>query len=937
MGARLLCVVAWALAGTAAAAAQLSPDDTLARLGTSRGICMLVGDEAAGLAVEIAARSRLVVLAQLGPWSRVQSLARQAEKAGLLGRRVFVAFGRADRLALADDLADALVAGPDARVPRSEVLRVLRPGGRALVGDQVITKPVPRGVDDWTHHYHGPDNNPQSADRLARAPYLTQFIAEPRYAPAPQCAVAAGGRLFAAFGHIAWHRREEAALDTLFAFNAYNGTVLWKRSLPSGLMVDRSLMVATPRVLYLAEGRSCKVLDAATGAEIREITVPSDLGTFWKWIALEDGTLYALVGEPEPPDPVRRWRRTAHGWPWGGISDGYNKGPYRWGFGSTLLALDPRTGGIRWQHREPQGIDSRSLSMKAGRIFFCRFGSYIACLDTHTGKQLWRRTAANDPEVFQAIGPYRPGHGYIGGWKSTAYTKCSDRALYFVGPQVNWLTALSAADGHVLWRHKVKDLHLVIRPDALYVIGPQKTQGETKKLDPLTGRVLATYQVCRRACTRSTGTPDGILFRAPGGSCRLDLPSGRLQWISPFRPSCHVGVIIANGHLYWIPWVCDCNLQLFGLIACRPAGGFDFEQPATRDRLESFLRRESPAPFRVEVADWPTYRADNSRSGTTVARVPEKIAPRWSIRGPVEPTAPVAAGGMVFWADAAGTVRAADAATGQVRWAAHTGGRVFYPPTIAGAVAYVGSGDGHVYAFDAPTGRLLWRFRAAPVEDRIPVYGRLMSRWPVASGVLVADGVAYFAAGITDYDGTHLYALDASTGRLKWQNNSAGHLDRQSRRGVACQGELLLYQGKLYLAGGNAVSPAVFDARTGRCLSPPPRGMGTHAPRGRELRVVGGQVRTWGQPLYSAPEYPVYERSCRWADPTIEASNAQLALARTNGRWELVARRDGQTLWRQPLGGEPVRWGIAVDAAGRIFVALRDGRIRCFAAPTTGP
>ena len=67
---------------------------------------------------------------------------------------------------------------------------------------------------------------------------------------------------------------------------------------------------------------------------------------------------------------------------------------------------------------------------------------------------------------------------------------------------------------------------------------------------------------------------------------------------------------------------------------------------------------------------------------------------------------------------------------------------------------------------------------------------------------------AYFAAGITDYDGTHVYAVDAATGKLRWQNNTAGHLDAVSRRGVACQGELLLNDGKLYLAGGNSVGPA---------------------------------------------------------------------------------------------------------------------------------
>jgi hypothetical protein len=35
-------------------------------------------------------------------------------------------------------------------------------------------------------------------------------------------------------------------------------------------------------------------------------------------------------------------------------------------------------------------------------------------------------------------------------------------------------------------------------------------------------------------------------------------------------------------------------------------------------------------------------------------------------------------------------------------------------------------------------------------------------------------------------------------------------------------------------------------------------------------------------------------------------------------------------MWTQPLPGEPVRWGIAVDAAGRVFVTLRNGLVLGF-------
>ncbi len=263
-----------------------------------RGLHVVLGDKGCRRALEIARKGGAVVYVQLAGEEDVRAAAEAADAAGLYGTRVFVGRGASSMIGLADNLADSVSAADAAGVSRDEVLRVLAPGGRARLGTEEIVKPFPEGADDWTHHYHGPDNNPQSRDRIARAPYLTHFIAEPRYGPCPQNAVAAGGRLFMAFGHVAWHQREEPMMNTLVALSAFNGTLLWRKPIRQGIMVDRSTMVATPSALYLADDASCKVLDAATGEVRGEITVPPDLsgGAFWKWMALEDGVLYALVG-----------------------------------------------------------------------------------------------------------------------------------------------------------------------------------------------------------------------------------------------------------------------------------------------------------------------------------------------------------------------------------------------------------------------------------------------------------------------------------------------------------------------------------------------------------------------------------------------------------------------------------------------------------------
>jgi outer membrane protein assembly factor BamB len=138
-----------------------------------------------------------------------------------------------------------------------------------------------------------------------------------------------------------------------------------------------------------------------------------------------------------------------------------------------------------------------------------------------------------------------------------------------------------------------------------------------------------------------------------------------------------------------------------------------------------------------------------------------------------------------------------------------------------------------------------------------------MSTWPVASGVIVEDGVAYFAAGIVNYDGTYVYALDAETGKIKWQNNTSGHLDSDARTGVSVQGHLLINDGKLYLASGTSFSPAVFDLEDGKCLNDPaPLELcGSASPRGYELYKIGDKIVAGGMPLYRDPEYPVFDPS----------------------------------------------------------------------------
>ncbi len=962
--------------------------ETLGKLQSSRGICAILGDPRAELAIELAKASQLQAYVQLPNEKDVEVARRAADTAGLLNTRVYVEKETHARIHLADNLADAVIvcgAAPD-RAAKAEVLRVLRPGGRAWLGAESLVKPEPKGIDQWSHPYHRADNNPQSTDQLARAPYLTQFLAEPWYCPMPEMTVAAGGRIFKAFGSRAFLRPQWPVLNTLIAMNGYNGTILWKWPLDPNFMIHRNTLIATADTLYLGDATSCKLFDAATGEPRGLIRVPEGIsdGPTWKWMALEDGVLYALVGEKEPPgDNLQGQGFRGAGWPWWKIDR------YPWGFGRTLLAIDVATRKVLWHHREPEPLDSRAVCMKAGRIYFYSHPKYLGCVDAKTGKLVWK---SDDRAVLDAIGEHHPAQFPATGFATSAYMKCSDEALYFAGPQRTKLVAVSTADGKLLWQYPKGAFQLILRDDGLYAMG---AMDPSQKFDPKTGQILR--QLFHRAgCTRATGSMDRIFVRGGGdGTFSWDTATEKILPIAPMRPACHDGVVIAGGHLYWGPWMCGCNLSLIGVVCLAPAGDFNYSIKANEvERLERGADDSAKVATLAQTADdWPTYRKDSARSTRSEQPIAEKTAVKWVFK-PATPntcTAPVTVGNLAFVGGSDGVIRALDAESGKPKWTAYTGGAIRVPPSIAEGRALVGSADGWIYAFEAASGRLLWRFRAAPVERKIPVYGSLGSTWPAASGVLVDGGVAYAAAGIANYDGTHVYALDAATGKIRWQNNTSGMTQGGQGSGASVQGDLLLHGGKLYLAGGNRVPLASYDAANGAFQpvrpAPLPFAKDPRGPRGPSLFLRDdGKIAVSGTfPLYTRPEDVHYidqaELPCPPATLAVITGGLGLVLpaqgegAKEKAIWAarpfqenvavavaknavLVAGTDrrgrkpetpkpetppeesyglaaleiktGKVLWKHSLPAGPVRWGVAIDRGGRILVTLRDGRIVCF-------
>ncbi len=951
---------------------------SLRELDVRRGIVVIMGlpTEGAPRVVEMAQASELDIYFQSADSVEVDAVRKHADAAGLLGTRVVAQQGSLASIHLADNIADGILVSPSAlnHVADAELLRALRPRAVAFVGQRKIVKPVPVGIDEWTHPYHGPDNNPQSNDRLVRGELRTQFLADPKFSPMPEQTVVAGGRMFKAMGHIAHRSNQNEMLNTLLCINAYNGTVLWKRPLSPGFMLHRNTMIATDDALFMGDHESCKVIDAATGEVRREIKVPEEIadGPVWKWMAERDGVLYALVGNLEVQvDTINSTARGLGHWPWGMWQGHDYKDPRTaFGFGRTLVAIELATGKILWHYRDDEFLDARAVCMNSQNIYCFSGERFLACVDARSGSLKWKN---KDQDLLEAIGTNGRAQHYITGYSTTCYMKCNEHQLFFAGPQRKQLVVASAQDGKLLWTHPDGNLQLVLRDDAIFAAGPQSTG---VRLDYLTGKTLSTLPT-RRACTRATGCLDSVFYRTTGGTVRVMTETNSEQHIAPMRPPCQDGVIVSNGHLYWGPWMCGCQLSLYGNIALAPAS----ERREGKAALVRAAEIGDVPALSILPADWECYRGDNGRSDKTAGSIPTSVGLKWqaTICSNAFPTAPVAAGNMVFIADRSGAVTALDA-SGTVAWKSYTGGPIFYPPAIAHDRLYVGSADGRVVAMSARDGRFLWSYRVAPEDRLIPVYGNLISTWPVAGGVVVHEGSVYAAAGIAHYDGTHVVRLDALTGEPLATNRDSGALAPEVNGGVSMQGDLMIVDGELQFLGGGVYEFARYNLDTLDCLNSP------------KVQVTS-QFRTAFYPYYTdygkylSLEHTRADGSTLCLDasyegslftnlaleaalpagetrPRKEASNwmarrgkgpAQLWQDRSDRRFtSFVVSNDhllaaghpdnapqqafltsidiqtGTDVWSETLPGVAVKGGIAIDARGRIFVATENGHLLCY-------
>ncbi len=803
------CTFVLATLPLCAAEPQETADELLLESGIRGGLIVHVGCDDGRLTVALRATPSFVVVGLARDQQDVEAARRHVRSEALYGP-VSIDRLSGNRLPFVDNFVNLVVADELGGIPMTEIIRVLAPDGVAMLQIEDGTwnkfvKPRTNQIDQWGHSLHGADNNPVADDLVVGPPKRLQWMCGPRWAkhhekfpPTIPVLVSAAGRVF---------YFEEATPPCVFnvktswslvARDAFNGTLLWRLPAPdwepsmwpgdkggglSGGPTDyrRRLVVVGDRV-YVTLGYNSPVtaLDAATGETLQ--TYEATGGPYVE-ISHADDSLF-ISNRPAP--------KTGH----------------------RITRLDPLSGESLWEAAGGHG-----MAIDSEDVFFI-VGDQIGALDAESGELLWKaRPLANlDPKMgegrrgkparLRLQGPLRTGEGIV---------------LACPGAR-GAVVAVSTENGKVLWSFRNQGFRPFFRPVTAWIVdglvwitqegepmGDVDDDYYAVALDPKTGEVRRKVPCgavwnCghHQRCYPSKATSKYLIFSRRGAEF-LNLDDGEVGLNNWTRGACGYGVMPANGMLYSPPHACRCysEVALRGLTALAPAQrGPQWETPdPAEQRLEKGPGYDTPAsaPDSTPFGDWPTYRHDGQRSGTTQTTLRENVEQTWKVDfgGPIGQA--TAAEGQVFVAvKDSHTVHALDLATGKENWTFTAGGRIDTPPTLHAGRALFGSADGWVYCVYARDGQLIWRYRAAPHDLRMGSMGQVESVWPVHGSVLVREGVAYFAAGRGSFvdGGLWVYGLDVSTGsklyehHLEGPDTGAGFTRENPGRGFVMPGAL---------------------------------------------------------------------------------------------------------------------------------------------------
>jgi len=807
-----------------------------------------------------------VLVAETDP-ETLKGVETAAAAAGVLGKTLFTVQAASDSLPVADFMVDlCLLQGRDLKCSerlRQEVVRILSPvRGAALVLDgpppatlqdwmgpelgETVTKveegvppfapwmirrlPLP-GSDWWTHRMHDAGNNTASTDTALRLPIGVQYLATPLQTSFQGVALTGNGRHIEITDSSTKHGSRLQLASRLRARSIYNGTILWEKPLPERYEPDFPTAALKGDLLLLAHPDKPAILlmDTETGEVTETLSIHENQDARIHWIGVEGDYLAALLGPPFPKKKMFQY-----------IKSSDKEIAERALLGAQVVAVDLTSRQPLWAHREEGSIDYRDIALRDRQVVFFQFGAQIACLDDK-GKKIWTN---QEPDWIKEM-------------RSPAFEgnlNTQSSPMLTMGPSHVRLAShrgaaffFSRADGRMTAPTGGPSFKGFFLGDAY--------QDATSKVDPDTGKPVGTATAIGRYA--SVGGC-GLVTWIPG------LDAGISHSAYGFSSPCGIGTWSAGGALIINPSHCSCSTRTVrGASAFLPVGDlYDRAAKHPEHPLTTFSTPPATFPSESEL-DWTHYLGGGRHSNATAASVthkhplvtayrPDRLIPVHQAHDLLDttwydrPTPAVTLGEVAFFTDSTGQITALDLATGKPRWTRHLGCPVFGSPVAHRGMLFIPGGDGVVHAVSAADGTPVWSWRAAPVDRRLMVFGKLSSTWPVIS-LLVENDRIYGVGGLSQTLGSILFSLDPASGAVHWTQfvepdfRSGSVLPRDV---FAPGGHLAMIGDKLWVRSDYVVG--VFDAQSGRRVPQPPE---LEAIWKEEVGGYMGQLGTMGQDI----------------------------------------------------------------------------------------
>ena len=576
---------------------QAVAERILSDTGISQGYCIVLGAETGDLALELIRASELEIVILERDAAKVSKIRRYLDSAGVYGVRATVQHLESENLPHGAYLANLVVSesmalsGRPPSVSFEEAYRIARPAGGILylgsnqsgpetmsqlknwVADNLesrvqfsqtsgtwmaLRRTELDGAGDWSHQYASPDNSACSKDELVQGDLGVLWWGDPGPRPMPDrggrnpAPLSVNGRMYVQGNRI------------LFGMDAYNGTVLWSKSIPeirrANVPRDSSNMVANDNFLYIIQGRYCLGIDGQRGHIIKKFQVSghtTEAPRFWGYLAnVED----LLIGTTMKPGE----RYTGDDGEW---FEDFTPEEVARVTSTKIFGYDQQTGEEKWAYEKGVIINS-TITIADGMIFFLESRGesalvspsnkiqpdqltdvQLVCLDLNSGQTKWERahdfskcefmvymSYGNDTLMVTGTDRNKIFHTFAFNTKQVDASATTELEPVQVAGTLLWSESHKEDKGH----HSGHLQHPLIIGDTFY--------SDQRSFSLRDGKLLRTDLPERRGCGTMSAAQNSIFFRHYFHG-QWDLKTDKRVQFEGLRSGCWLGMIPANGLL----------------------------------------------------------------------------------------------------------------------------------------------------------------------------------------------------------------------------------------------------------------------------------------------------------------------------------------------------------------------------------------------------